>query len=274
MSIHGEAVISIIDGARRWEPVLKERTVSTHKQHVSYLSSLSSGGQNAEVLMIGSSMFERFFTSGRSHLPEFGHRKVAICGVGGDGIQHMLWRLDNGLIEACPASLHTVILLAGTNNIEQFSHVDVLAGVCALLDRIWAVRPEVDIQLYSMLPRTSTRRGLSNADLMVRIGKFNELQALLPDAYNARRGHGTGQLKFINIHERFLLGMAPNPTLFDDHVHLNTAGYDLFARELFANIPRDAAPGSSLVPLDGAGAESGTPETQQKSKRRVPRVQV
>jgi len=95
----------------------KQRTADTHQQHLAFLQSPE--GQPAQVLLLGSSMMERFHTTGlRYKTKYFDPRHVAIAGVGGDGIPHMLYRLENGLLEACPSSLSLLVFQAGTNNVE------------------------------------------------------------------------------------------------------------------------------------------------------------
>ena len=103
------------------EPKWKQRTADTHQQHLEQLQSPS--GQETKILLFGSSMMERFHTTGERYKTKyFDPRHVTIAGVGGDGIQHMLYRLDNGLLEACPPSLSLFVFQAGTNILRRKSY--------------------------------------------------------------------------------------------------------------------------------------------------------
>lgn len=67
-------------------PKLKARTQETHPTHIKRLQD----SPNAQVLIIGSSMIERFETSGKSEIPRLTEKyQCVLAGVGGDGIEHM-----------------------------------------------------------------------------------------------------------------------------------------------------------------------------------------
>ena len=51
---------------------------------------------------------------------------IANAGVGGDRTQHVLWRLDNGLLAGSHPSL--IVLLIGTNNLRSDTEKDILLG--------------------------------------------------------------------------------------------------------------------------------------------------
>jgi hypothetical protein len=107
----------------------KERTERTHIQHLKLL-------QEEEIchniFLIGSSMMERWLSTGLEYwndsiLPTY---KVFNAGVGGDKTQNLLWRLEHGLISSLPMQSRPqfIILQIGSNNIEQDSATDVLQG--------------------------------------------------------------------------------------------------------------------------------------------------
>jgi hypothetical protein len=90
----------------------KERTADTHQQHLAYLKQSAAAvleqeeGQQQngvvppQVLMLGDSMVERFTTTGVAFLPFIQtNLKMALAGVGGDGVEHMVYRLHHGLLD-------------------------------------------------------------------------------------------------------------------------------------------------------------------------------
>jgi hypothetical protein len=86
----------------------KKRTADTHQQHVAYLkqsvaAAEQEGPQNGvlpQVLMLGDSMVERFTTTGVAFLPSIQTTlKMALAGVGGDGVENMVYRLHHGLLD-------------------------------------------------------------------------------------------------------------------------------------------------------------------------------
>jgi hypothetical protein len=80
----------------------KRRTAETHQEHLVYLKASGEQGQAApEVLLLGDSMVERFTTTGKGYMPAIQHNfKMALAGVGGDGVQHMVYRLHHGLLDS------------------------------------------------------------------------------------------------------------------------------------------------------------------------------
>jgi hypothetical protein len=59
-------------------PTWKQRTAETHPQHLQKLKE----SPDTEVLLIGSSMIERFLTSGKMQLSKLEQFKCVLAGVG------------------------------------------------------------------------------------------------------------------------------------------------------------------------------------------------
>ena len=199
----------------------KQRTHDTHQQHLEYFA--TEKGQNTKVLLLGSSMFERFFTTGKEYFEEsFVPRNVGIAGVGGDGVQHMIYRVEQGLLEACPQNLQLIILQSGTNNIEDCNVAQLVTGVTFLVDEIKKRRPDVPIILFGLCPRDSQRKKLTNETLMERIKQVNiELEKIA----NIK--------SFVNIFDQFTTNTGERDvSKYDDHVHFNAEGYDLFRQAI------------------------------------------
>mmetsp|Transcript_36185 Transcript_36185/g.82471 ORF Transcript_36185/g.82471 Transcript_36185/m.82471 type:complete len:226 (-) Transcript_36185:59-736(-) len=206
----------------------KQRTVETHAKHLAFLQR----HPETQYLILGDSMVERFLTTGLQELKRLRKFRCALTGVGGDGVQHMIWRLEHGLMEACPKHLRACIVLAGTNNIECASEEKVLNGVRAMLTLIRVARPGLKVFVLGLLPRSSTVKKLTDEALMVRVGRFNEgLRGLTQDFGNAEYVFFGGSITGEN-------GLKKDE-FFDDHVHLNAAGYRVFADSLVHLLQQD-----------------------------------
>jgi len=185
----------------------KDRTEQTHKQH---MASLEAGEIKCQVALIGSSMFERWKTSGlepwnASILNSLG---IFNAGVGGDKVQNVLWRLEQGLLSNFHPKL--VVLQIGTNNIEQDHPEDISNGISVALAKIQEFSPSSLILLLGVLPRND------NPSVNPKVLALNELLATKK----------TDKIQFHQFTDMILNeDGSVKSELFDDHVHLNTAGY-------------------------------------------------
>eukprot|EP01027_Heterolobosea_sp_BB2_P011544 GEZU01016808.1.p1 GENE.GEZU01016808.1~~GEZU01016808.1.p1 ORF type:complete len:351 (-),score=67.49 GEZU01016808.1:169-1182(-) len=121
-------------------PVWKERTAYTHKQHLEQLDTIiNKFNQPApSIVLLGDSMFERWKTTGQyvwceKNFARFG--SILNAGVGGDGTQHVLWRLqpeNTGLFTKIQPRF--VLLMIGTNNIERDSPEHIAEAIKIILE--------------------------------------------------------------------------------------------------------------------------------------------
>lgn len=195
--------------------------MDTNQAHLSYLK--TKVGQESQVLMIGSSMVERFTTTGAAFVADLQDRfKVALAGVGGDGIEHMVYRIHHGLLDDFKG--RDVIIMAGTNNIERRTASQVAEGVQYLVDMVLARRSDARVFVLGMLPRDmqKPKKKFGHADLMERIGELNRL---LEDVKGS-----TGYYYFGDCFQAD--NGLKDDAYYDDHVHLNEAGYRLFYEHL------------------------------------------
>jgi lysophospholipase L1-like esterase len=149
---------------------------------------------------------------------------AANFGWGGDRIQNILWRLQNGEMEGIQPKV--IVLLAGTNNIGTFPAsdakvADITKGIKALLDTLREKAPKATIILMGILPRND---GRDSAALMRSIDRINENIAKLADGKSVR---------CLNINDKLadkdgklLQGMTV------DRLHLSLKGYQVWADAL------------------------------------------
>lgn|ERR1719197_414240 len=201
----------------------KQRTHDTHQQHLESLKER----QNTKVLLLGSSMMERFHTTGVKYKEKFFEpRNVTIAGVGGDGVQHMLYRVEQGLLEACPEGLELIVLQAGTNNIENSNPEQVANGVQNLVNEIQKRKPNIRIVVFGLCPRKSSSKKVNNQKLFEKVKAAN---SLLANTNNINA--------FVDVFDEFL---KPNgdidPKCYADIVHFSAIGYGKFAKAIVSAI--------------------------------------
>jgi lysophospholipase L1-like esterase len=204
-------------------PLWKQRTHDTLQQHLARLQTPE--GQQSKIILIGSSMVERFETTGNRYKEKyFDSRGLFIAGVGGDKIQHMLYRIENGLLEACP-QLETIILMGGSNNLECNSAPAIVHGLKHLISQVQLRKPNANIVLFGISPRGSEKRRDQDPVIMEKIRSINSDLAKI---------EGVRYYDFCDQ----LLGKdgLKNPGFYADNIHFNQKGYGLFAKAILASL--------------------------------------
>ena len=122
-----------------------------------HLAQARRGG--VRVAMLGDSITEGWAGRGEDAWAEFWAPRGAInLGASGDRTQHVLWRLDNGLLEALAAEnndVRCVVLMIGTNNSNgrDATAAEIGHGVEAIVRRLRAGLPRARVLLLSIFPR-------------------------------------------------------------------------------------------------------------------------
>ena len=206
-------------------PKSRPRTEETVAKHIAKLN----GGQPTDVILFGDSMFERFQYSSdgkpayKKYLED---TNPFICSVGGDRIQHMLWRVVGAnVFEHVKTPPRQIIILAGANDVEYgMKKLDsMLDGVCKIVDIVREKWPETHIDLLGVYPRKSDK--VPEPKLFETIQAFNlMLQGL----------DGTVPNLTYNYYGADVTD-GENSTLdkfFVDNVHFSKDGYARFGRRL------------------------------------------
>jgi len=149
---------------------------------------------------------------------------AANFGWGGDTIQNILWRLQNGELDG--AHPKVIVLLAGTNNIgrtpaSDAEVADITAGIKALLGTLQEKAPRATILLMGILPRND---GAKPTAVMTSINKINETIAKLADGKTI--GYLNINDKLADKNGKLLEGMT------EDRLHLSLKGYKVWADAL------------------------------------------
>jgi hypothetical protein len=78
--------------------------------------------KNFKTVFMGDSMMERWLNTGKHHWTN-NFSDCANLGVGGDGIQHLLYRINGEEVKSILDVIKTenVVLMIGTNNLAGFA---------------------------------------------------------------------------------------------------------------------------------------------------------
>ena len=151
----------------------------------------------------------------------YGIRKVINAGSGGDCTEHILWRLENGIMEHIRPAL--VVLLAGTNNTGRRMEPpeDICAGIQAIIDCVLRYSPNSKILLHAIFPRghdaNDPERQINEA--------ASPLLKHLADTY--------AQVEFLNINDVFLgADEILSEDIMPDLLHPGREGYRLWAEAI------------------------------------------
>ena len=187
-------------------PTWRDRTENTHTAHLQEFA-----GRDIEVLLLGDSMFERLKTTGKGIWTT--NPAVGNAGVGGDKTQHVLWRLEQGLLKVVRPK--KILLMIGTNNLESHPPEDIYEGIVAIIDRIKAEAPTCHIVLLGILPRNIGDYPKGQANHMS-LTSINQKLAVLPG------------VEYYDFGELF----NEKAELYADHVHFNKSGYQIWCQQL------------------------------------------
>jgi lysophospholipase L1-like esterase len=167
------------------------------------------------VLFLGDSITEGWMNGGakvwREHYWKY---EPADFGIGGDGTQHVLWRIANGELNGI--SPKVVVLMIGTNN--HNNPVDEIAAAdTRIVEQIHEKLPETKVLLLAIFPR-----GEQPTDpLRDKLKAVNAQLAKLDDGNKTR---------YLDIGEKFL---EPDgkiaKAVMNDFLHPTAKGYEIWA---------------------------------------------
>ncbi len=115
------------------------------------------------LIFIGDSITQGWERNGKAVWDEFyGSRNAVNLGIGGDRTQHVLWRLEHGNIDGI--SPKAAVIMIGTNNSngQDNTVTEIADGIRAIVARLRAQLPEMQILLLDIFPRgadTNPQRG-------------------------------------------------------------------------------------------------------------------
>lgn len=200
-------------------------------KHAAILDRVKQGGHQA--VFLGDSITEGWGGAGKGVWAErFTDVHPVNCGIGGDQTQHVLARLDDGLLDALAAknnAVSTVVLLIGTNNVSNPKEQpeDIAAGVHAIVQRLQGKLPNARIVLMAIFPRgekpNAQRETIAKANALIKARNAGD------------------KLVFVDIGPKFLNAQGEIPKdLMPDALHLSEAGYRIWAEGIKSHLSKPA----------------------------------
>ncbi|XWV26602.1 hypothetical protein QJ857_gp0464 [Tupanvirus soda lake] len=213
------------------KPVYKARS---HDTNVKHIDSLDKEQVLYSHLMLGDSMLENFLNeyAGLSYYKKL-REMVPIfnAGVGGDKIENLWYRLVNGLLikNHYLSNVEHVYLLIGTNNLGKTDKcvTTILNGIQEIVGLLAKELPELkNIYIMNISQRSDIKPNI-----------VNTVNVLLKNYVENAPKHDN-----INIHylewssELTNVDGTIKPKYYYDHVHLNTAGYEIMYNHILETI--------------------------------------
>ena len=178
-----------------------------------------------DLVFDGDSITDHFESVGLRVWKQFyGQRHALDVAIGGDGVEHALWRLDHGEVDGLEPSL--VVLLIGTNDIRAHPPQQVAEAIRTLVADYRQRLPSSHILLLAIFPR-----GPKATDpFRDRITQVNRSIASLDDG---------AHITYLDIGSIFLRpdGSIP-PEIMPDFLHPNDKGYEMWANAIEPMIER------------------------------------
>ena len=174
----------------------------------------------AELIFIGDSITHGWDTTGQGYpvwKQVYAPFKAINMGFGGDRIQHVLWRFENGALDGI--SPKVAVVMIGTNNWRVNSYEEIAEGVGEVCKQIRERLPETMILLLGIFPRVSPDP-FAGANVVMANRLIKELD-------NGDWIHylDIGE-SFRNERGRLLFDIMP------DGLHPNAKGYEVWAEAI------------------------------------------
>ncbi|MFT3736390.1 MAG: GDSL-type esterase/lipase family protein [Rhodocyclaceae bacterium] len=206
--------------ARRLQAAEKRDAGLFLRKHAAFLQRAQEGP--VELLFLGDSITEGWSKAPAVWQQHYGGLRAANFGIGGDRIEHVLWRLDNGELDRIRPRV--IVLMIGTNNSASQSGDDIATGVRDIIATLQAKSPASRVLLLGIFPRGPRKNSDGSPDDGVRrmaaIHTANASLAKLDDGQRVR---------YLDIGERFLVAGRIPSDVMPDQLHPALKGYEIWA---------------------------------------------
>ncbi len=207
---------------RLTDPRWKER-------HEQQLQRARQGGY--DLVFLGDSITQGWEGAGKEVWAQFyGARKALNLGIGGDRTEHVLWRLDEGIVDGLKPK--ALVLMLGTNNTGHRNDPPeaIAAGMEAILKKLRQRLPETKILLLAIFPRSAQ----ATDPMRVNNDRTNERLAKFADGKT---------VFFLSVNDK-LLGAdgALSKEIMPDLLHPQKKGYQIWAEAMEPELTRLLGP--------------------------------
>jgi lysophospholipase L1-like esterase len=220
-------MVMAADGASRPEPRTDANSMTAHEQ---LLAKKNQG--RIDVYFIGDSITRRWGASDPQYSALYANWKrnfhgwnAGDFGWGGDRIQNMLWRLDQG--ELTDVHPKVIVIMAGTNNLagrpitgrEAEVAADIAQGIGTLVERARTLAPRATIVLMGITLRN---------DNMAYVPVIRQINTQLAKLVDGQR------VRFLDLNDKLADATGKlYPGMTDpDLLHLAVPGYQVWADAL------------------------------------------
>lgn len=206
-----------------------------------HLSFLARSKAPMDVLFLGDSITEGWIRAPHIWDHYYGLLRPANFGSAGDRTQHVIWRLENGELDA--AQPKVVVLMLGTNNSATHTGAEIAAADTKIVGLIRAKIPQAKVLLLAIFPRGARRDEQGVVTEQAVAGAAKAMEAIhTANAALAQLDDGK-MVRYLDINAVFLGQDGKIPwSIMPDQLHPNAAGYQLWAeamqpllREMLAN---------------------------------------
>lgn len=179
--------------------------------HKDFLKQAEKG--DIDLLFLGDSITQGW-NNNETWKKHYGPRHAANFGIGGDGTQHVLWRVQNGEIDGIKPRV--VVMMIGTNNVGGSSADEIASGVKAIVAELRKRLPETKILLLGVFPRSE-----KPDEARAKLKKVNEQISKLDDGE---------KVHYLDIGSSFLeKDDTISKEIMPDYLHLSPEGYERWA---------------------------------------------
>lgn len=192
-----------------------------YEKHAAHLKRASSAPVG--LLFLGDSITAGWNSVADFWQERYGAHQPANFGIGGDQTQHVIWRIEDGVLAHINPKV--VVLMIGTNNSHNHTGAEIAAGNTKIVRLIREQRPQARILLLAIFPRGPRKDPAGNPeDLSRRMGAIRAANAEI-----ARLDDGVN-VRFLDVGPKFLAPDGSIPAeIMPDQLHLSPAGYRIWA---------------------------------------------
>jgi lysophospholipase L1-like esterase len=178
-----------------------------------------SRGGDPDVLLVGDSLIKGLNRYANVWRKYFGSMQCLNFGIGGDRVQHVLWRLRHGELNCDPK---VIVIHCGTNNIGKDTPKEIAEGLLTIVDQISMDCPYTRTIVTGLLPRD-----LEPSDFRNDIAEVNKLLM-----ENIEFSDEMKNVFFLETAKDWILasGRLDESLYFTDCLHLVEAGDEKFAK--------------------------------------------
>ena len=222
----GLAPAALAQQTRATPPALTEPAARTDEGWVKRQEQINERAKQGdiELIFLGDSITQGWEGAGKEVWDKYyGARKAANMGIGGDGTQHILYRLDHGNIDGLKPK--ALVLMIGTNNSpgDTYTAEQIADGIGAIITKLRTKLPETKILLLAIFPRSERPDATREKN-----AKVSELASKLADGK---------MVYYMDIGKEFL---GPDGVLskeiMPDFLHLTPKGYEIWAKAIEAKL--------------------------------------